>query len=101
MRRRRCPTSCNRFSRRQTLGIEELRVVLEEVTGAVSGGRTSPRLHLREAQQRSIVSLPVDQSGIDPRFEARRRMPENSPALARWTSALVADLAVAPSAAHR
>jgi len=61
---------------------------------------SSPRLHLREAQQRSIVSLPVDQSGIDPRFEAQRRMPENSPALARWTAALVADLAVAPSAAH-
>ena len=32
-----------------------------------------PRLHLGQAQQRSIILLPFDQSGLDPRFEARRR----------------------------
>src|SRR6516225_3775526 len=34
---------------------------------------SSTRLHFGEAQQRPIASLPFDQSGIDPRFEARRR----------------------------
>src|SRR5215471_111708 len=34
---------------------------------------SSTRLHCGEAQQRSIVLLPCDHSGIDPRFEARWR----------------------------
>src|SRR5215471_6893040 len=34
---------------------------------------SSTRLHFGEAQQRPIALLPFDQSGIDPRFEARRR----------------------------